>query len=729
MKAYRDIIIIPTYNEKDNIGKIIEKVSGLYPELEIWVVDDSSPDGTAKIVSTIMKSNPKVSLIVRKAKTGLGDAYKDTLIKIQKMGDVRSVITMDADGSHNPLKIRELLDSLQKVDLSIGSRYTSGGGGMKGMGMYRNFLSMGGNLYARIIIGFGINDSTAGFVAFRRTALDGINIPAIASAGYSYQIEFKNTLLEAGRSWNEIPITFVDRIVGTSKMSGRIIKEGILTPWRIAARKTFKWSHFKEVLKKALLISTVLCAFMFALFHLKESPPVWYDEGLYIQDAVNLVQDGIVGVRFSPDIIRHVSEFSVGFPLTYSLAGFFNIFGIDIFTARLLMILFILGLIISSYFLIKKLYGRNIAIISTILLSTFPPLYGNGKSVLGETPGLLFLVLALLFVYLARTKFGSRNKYIVFAGLFVGLAVATKPFFLILIPALIVGLFSSRKIMQIKMSDLYLGSIATLIPIIIWLTTQFQSGDSFLKIFSFYANPYQVSSIISIVFNSIKSLFTSVGPLYLMVVLFVWLVSLIIKFKRRSEISPEEITAFTFSVLCVLAYLRISGIFRYLYPAQVISLIFFPSALAYILNTFSTSWFDNTKKKFVTLGLAIVFIPLTFLGIYQVLFNSWVAEAYGSNKTADWQNYFEKLPSKESVFFYDTPEVAIFMNGSNYYQYIEPAPSMKIGTEELDVIRQGITDKVVITTGRLSGLDQSLFVKYSLDKTFYKYSILKKIKK
>src|SRR3989344_3341316 len=115
MKIHRDVIIIPTYNEKDGITKILQTTNRLYPDMEIWVVDDNSPDGTAGIVSKISESNPNIKLISRKSKTGLGDAYKETLAKIQKINDIRFVVTMDADGSHNPLDIKKLIEALGKI--------------------------------------------------------------------------------------------------------------------------------------------------------------------------------------------------------------------------------------------------------------------------------------------------------------------------------------------------------------------------------------------------------------------------------------------------------------------------------------------------------------------------------------------------------------------------------------------------------------------------------------
>jgi len=232
----KDIIIIPTYNEKDNIASILEIVFRLYPELEIWVIDDNSPDGTAGIVSALAKNNPNIKLTIRPKKNGLGEAYKATLIRAQKMSDIRHIITMDADGSHNPAYIKTLIGSLSKYDMVIGSRYIKGGG-LVGWSWWRLLISKGGNWYVRMVMGFRIHDATAGFVAYKWEVIKDMDIASIASSGYSYQIEFKNAVLEAGYTFTEIPIVFTDRQIGKSKMSYKIIFEGVLAPWPILGRR------------------------------------------------------------------------------------------------------------------------------------------------------------------------------------------------------------------------------------------------------------------------------------------------------------------------------------------------------------------------------------------------------------------------------------------------------------------------------------------------------------
>ena len=145
---------------------------------------------------------------------------------------------------------------------------------------------------------------------------------------------------------------------------------------------------YRDIIIIAILFLGILFA---STYKLIESPSVWYDEGIYVQIATNLANNGLVGMRFSPTEILHVSKFTVEYPVIYPLAGVFKIFGFSILSARLLMVFFILGLAVARYFLIRKLFGPNLALLSLALLATFPPLYGNGKSVLGETPGLFFV--------------------------------------------------------------------------------------------------------------------------------------------------------------------------------------------------------------------------------------------------------------------------------------------------------------------------------------------------
>ena len=713
MKIHRDVIIIPTYNEKDGITKILQTTNRLYPDMEIWVVDDNSPDGTAGIVSKISESNPNIKLISRKSKTGLGDAYKETLAKIQKINDIRFVVTMDADGSHNPLDIKKLIEALEKNDLSIGSRYVKGGG-VKGWGFLRNLISRGGNLYARIITGSPVRDATAGFVAFRKTMLDRFDVLSISSSGYSYQIEFKNKILEVGGRFCEVPIIFTDREDGQSKMSGRIVIEGMFAPWKIAGRLILKKRNFINTFKKAILAFLVFFTLFFSLYRLSESPSVWYDEGFYFQTAANLAGSSEYGIRFSPEKVEPISKMSVGYPLLYPLAAVFKVFGSDIIVARQFMLVYLVGFILSGYFLAKRAFGKNIALGSLALLATFPPLYGNGKAILGEVPGSLYLILALLFMnYAFSGRPTQKSLFLILTGLLIGLSAATKPIFLLGLPALglvlLIKFFSKR----LSLKDLLMIGVPVLIPILIWIFTQFNHHDSFSTILGFYANPSEISDIPGRFLANLRGLVAGIGPIYILAILLIWTASVLIRRAKKENFSLPERVAFVFSILVFLAYFRTGGFYRYIFPAQIVGLIYFPHALYSCLNCI------NLQKYFIIL----IITSLSVFGTYQLVFDSWVADFYESKKTAFWTNYFDNFPEKTSLFFYNTPEVALFDKGKNYYQYLTPFGG-PFGQQNLAIIKSGKVDKIIIETSVFEGDKEWFLKKYRPERQVYKYTIL-----
>lgn len=236
-----DLVIIPTYNEKDTIKYILTELHKLYPVIRILVVDDSSPDGTGDIVRDMMSRNNLIDLMVRDTKTGLGDAYKDALEKIRTDQSIRYIFTMDADGSHSPIYIKNIMTALDKNDLVIGSRYTKDGG-IDNWEKWRLWLSRFGNIYSQILTGVLISDLTAGFIGMRRDLLLDIDFSKLHSAGYAYQIEFKcYCFYKLKARISEVPIIFKSRRGGESKLSNQIIKEGVLTPirvlWKIIKRQ------------------------------------------------------------------------------------------------------------------------------------------------------------------------------------------------------------------------------------------------------------------------------------------------------------------------------------------------------------------------------------------------------------------------------------------------------------------------------------------------------------
>lgn len=226
----KKIVIIPTYNEKENISVLIKEISSLLPEVNILVVDDNSPDGTGTIVKSMM-SEYKVHLLSREKKEGLGRAYIAGFKWALAQG-YDAVCEMDADFSHRPVDLKRILTDIEKYDFVIGSRYCPGGGTVN-WGLLRKIISRGGGIYSRLILGYPINDWTGGFNAWRAEVLQKMDLDSVRSNGYSFQIELKYKASKLGFKWVESPITFEDRRVGKSKMSLRIVLEAFYKVWLI----------------------------------------------------------------------------------------------------------------------------------------------------------------------------------------------------------------------------------------------------------------------------------------------------------------------------------------------------------------------------------------------------------------------------------------------------------------------------------------------------------------
>lgn len=233
----RSLVVIPTYNEADNIPQLVPIILKLGEHFNVLVVDDNSPDGTAKLVKEMQKTEPRIHLIERAGKMGLGTAYVAGF-KYALANGFDFIFEMDADFSHDPQDLPRLLEDAQTYDLSIGSRYISGIN-VVNWPLRRLFLSYGANVYTRVITGMPVRDATGGFKCFRRKVLESIDLDAIHSNGYAFQIEMNFRSWRKGFRVHEIPIVFTDRRVGVSKMSKHIVYEAVWMVWRIKLKSMF----------------------------------------------------------------------------------------------------------------------------------------------------------------------------------------------------------------------------------------------------------------------------------------------------------------------------------------------------------------------------------------------------------------------------------------------------------------------------------------------------------
>jgi dolichol-phosphate mannosyltransferase len=229
------LVIVPTYNERGSIAEVVERLFAACPEgVELLVVDDASPDATAGVVRDVARGSDRIHLIERPRKLGLGTAYVTGFSWAIARG-YRAVVEMDGDLSHDPADVPRLLAALDDADLVVGSRYVPGGG-VGNWGRARRFLSRGGNLYARAWLGFGVRDSTSGFRAYRIAALMGEDLSSVRLEGYAFQIEMTRRLHRARRHIVEVPITFVERRTGRSKMNRTIVVEAIVRVTTLGVR-------------------------------------------------------------------------------------------------------------------------------------------------------------------------------------------------------------------------------------------------------------------------------------------------------------------------------------------------------------------------------------------------------------------------------------------------------------------------------------------------------------
>lgn len=234
--AERVVVIIPTYNERENLDQIVARLRSAVPAADILIADDNSPDGTGDIAEKLALADEQVHVMHRPGKQGLGAAYLAGFAWALDRG-YDAIVEMDADGSHDPAELPSLLAALEDADLVVGSRWVRGGT-VANWPKSREILSRGGNAYARIMLGLSVHDATGGFRAYRAATLHDIALHSVTSQGYCFQIDLTLRAMRAGKKISEVPITFTERTRGSSKMSRAIVAEALwrVTEWGIAGR-------------------------------------------------------------------------------------------------------------------------------------------------------------------------------------------------------------------------------------------------------------------------------------------------------------------------------------------------------------------------------------------------------------------------------------------------------------------------------------------------------------
>jgi dolichol-phosphate mannosyltransferase len=238
LRYLKTFVVVPTYNERDNIDNLVKEILAQSEDIDTLIVDDNSPDGTGALIDTMAAENPRIHVIHRAGKLGLGSAYREGF-KYALARNAEYIIEMDADFSHDPAMLPQFLEKIKEYDVVVGSRYLNGVS-VVNWPIRRLILSYCANVYTRMITGLKISDCTGGFKCFRRNVLESIQLDRIKSDGYSFQIEMNYRCVENGFRVGEIPIIFIDRHAGESKMSKKIVREAVMMVWKLKLNSLFR---------------------------------------------------------------------------------------------------------------------------------------------------------------------------------------------------------------------------------------------------------------------------------------------------------------------------------------------------------------------------------------------------------------------------------------------------------------------------------------------------------
>lgn len=477
--------------------------------------------------------------------------------------------------------------------------------------------------------------------------------------------------------------------------------------------------------ERVLVILGLLLVLFASTYKLSESPAIWYDEGFYTQLSMNVARGHGQVLQIAPD--TYVSSWGVtlGYPLVAPVALFYKAFGFGVLQGRAVMPFFILGLVVASWFFVRRLYGRGPALAALFLLGTFPVLYGNGKTVLGEVPGLFFLVLALhALLSLERSDWRDMRWYVA-AGIATALCVVTKPIYLLLLPAGFVALLVTGAFMRLQWRGALAGAAALIALMVLWIYLEIGPGDSFASVLAYYANPYEYTpgGVVHLIIENLLRFVKEMNPLYTLLLVGSWMVGGMLRLRAKERITAAEWTAFAFSVLVILAFLRTPGWYRYFFPATIVGFLFAPYAVQYIYDALSRAMPTLARSRSV---LVVLVIFLALAQAYQLAFSSFVASYYKGGRTAALTAYLGAIDPSTSIFIYNVPEVAVMLGTQRYYQYLTPHEHQHFGDENLTLLAQHIPDLVIVNAETYK-LDPTPFSGYGIKDTVNRYYILKRL--
>ncbi|MBI2627841.1 MAG: glycosyltransferase family 39 protein [Candidatus Niyogibacteria bacterium] len=476
-----------------------------------------------------------------------------------------------------------------------------------------------------------------------------------------------------------------------------------------------------DIFEKYFLILLIGLVFGMALWNFQTSPGFWFDEGIIAQAAKNIAEHGIYGIQTAPEQF-YTDNFwiTTSYSLIWPVALFIKIFGASIWAARLAPLLYLVFFVLVSYFFIKKLYGFRIAVLSSFLLATFSPLYGNGKAVLGEVPGLFWLISGAL-IYLAYQE-SKERKFLFFSAFFWGIAVSTKPYYLLFglsVLFILVFLWLKQKIIDLKTVILFCFIFS--LPVFLWifLSFDFSSLNGFQKTLVFFSNSYGVSS-----FEPLKNLLrfvTESTPIHFTFLMIFIFAALFVQKGGWRSVNSAVGGFLIFMLISFLWYLKTPGWYRYFFSIHVLAILFFPASLMIVVER--TGAYFQKERMIKILGKAIIGALIIFqAGFLIINYNQFFRDDLLRLK-----DYAEKnISDDSSVFIMNLPEAAFLLNDKNLYQYIFINENLAIKSDRpkrlMDYIIVGSSDDKFIL-----GNKNLIDFEYVLEQKIGHYNIYKNI--
>jgi len=453
----KSLIIIPTYNERENLEGLVQSIIGLEGGFDILIIDDNSPDGTGEIARNLSARYSQIHSMHRVKKMGLGTAYVEGF-KYALSRDYDYIFTMDADFSHDPKYLPEFLEKLKDYQVVIGSRYVKGGG-VVNWPIRRRMLSWFGNFYARAITGLKLRDCTSGYIAFKREVLDSIHIETLHSKGYAFAIETKYRSKNNGYKIIEIPITFVDRERGKSKISKSVMFEAAFLVWKFRFKNIPKWN--------LVLIGIFVFAFLIRMWGIGNPLLDFHSwrQTFTAMMARNFYLNGMNILQPRVDLLPGIVE--VEFQLyPFIVAILYKIFGFHEWLGRFVSVIFGMGTMFFLYLLIRKYFKKSIAIIAISFFSILPMMVYYSRTFMPES-AMLFFSVSGLYLFTEWLREERWNNFFL-ASLCLTCAFLVKiPTLYMLFPILFLS-FSKYGKNIYKRWELYLFMFMVLLPPFLW---------------------------------------------------------------------------------------------------------------------------------------------------------------------------------------------------------------------------------------------------------------------